>query len=196
MAGEPYDTDRVWTRPNALSMLRLAGVPVLLWLILAGHDAWAVGVLALGGLTDFLDGYLARALHQTSRLGQLLDPVADRLYILTILVGLAVRTIIPRWLVLLLVFRDVALGLLMGPLRSRGFASLPVHAIGKGATFLLLYAFPLVLLGADEGFWPTVARVAGWAGLGWGTLLAWWAVGLYARQTLDVVRRFPEVAGR
>lgn len=192
MTGEPYDTDRVATLPNALSALRLLGVPIFLMLLLDGdHDLAAVAVLAVGGLTDFLDGHLARRLHQRSRVGQLLDPVADRLYILATLIGLAVREIVPWWLVALLVVRDLVLVGLVPVLRTRGFTSLPVHTMGKAATFLLLYAFPLVLFGEDDGQLALVARVVGWACLAWGTWLYWWAGLLYLRQTADILRRFP-----
>lgn len=195
MAGEPYDTDRVFTIPNVLSMVRLLGVPLFLWLLLDGdHDLAAVAVVAVGGLTDFLDGYLARRLNQRSRLGQFLDPIADRLYILATLVGLSVRGIVPWWLVVILVARDVCVLVGAFVLRTRGFTSLPVHIIGKAATFLLLYAFPLVLLGIDDSAPALVARVVGWACLIWGTVLYWWAGVLYTRQTGDILRRFPRVA--
>ena len=194
MTGEPYDTDRVVTLPNALSLIRLLGVPVFLWLLLDGsHDVAAIIVVAVGGLTDLLDGYLARRLNQRSRLGQLLDPAADRLYILATLIGLAVRGIVPVWLVLLLVARDLVLVGMVPVLKTRGFTSLPVHVIGKAATFLLLYAFPLVLLGLGDSPAAVAARVIGWACLIWGTWLYWWAGLLYVRQTADVVRRFPRV---
>lgn len=194
MAGEPYDTDRVFTIPNVLSMIRLLGVPVFLVLLLDGrYDLAAVAVVAVGGLTDFLDGYLARRLRQRSRIGQFLDPVADRLYILATLVGLWVRGIIPGWLVVVLVMRDVCVLIGAFVLRTRGFTSLPVHVIGKAATFLLLYAFPLVLLGIDDSGPALVARVVGWACLIWGTVLYWWAGVLYTGQTADIVRRFPPV---
>ncbi len=192
VAGEPYDTERVLTIPNVLSMVRLLGVPVFLLLVLDGRfDVAAVVVLAVGGVTDFLDGYLARRLKQTSRLGQMLDPVADRLYILATLAGFLVRGIVPLWLVIVLVARDVLLALLVPVLKTRGFTSLPVHLVGKTATFLLLYAFPLVLLGADESVPALVARVVGWACLAWGIALYWWAGLLYVRQTAEVLRRFP-----
>lgn len=192
VAGEPYDTDRVLTVPNVLSMVRLLGVPLFLALLLDGrHDVAAVVVLALGGITDYLDGYLARRFNQRSRLGQMLDPAADRLYILATLLGLAVRGIVPWWLVGLLVARDVVLVGLVPVLKTRGFTSLPVHLLGKTATFLLLYAFPLVLLGEDASPPAVVARVVGWACLAWGTLLYWWAGLLYVRQTADILRRFP-----
>lgn len=194
MAGEPYDTDRVLTVPNVLSALRLLGVPVFLWLLLGPrHDVAAVVVLALGGLTDWLDGFLARRWNQRSRLGQMMDPVADRLYILATVVGLALRDIIPWWLVALLVARDVILALLVPFLSTRGFSSLPVHFLGKAATFALLYALPLVLLGAGDSPGATAARAIGWASAIWGTGLYWWAGLLYVRQTADVLRRFPRV---
>ena len=184
-----YDTDRVWTVPNALSFVRLAGVPVLLWLLLGPQlDLLAVAVLGLSGFTDWLDGYLARRWHQTSRLGQMLDPVADRLYILAIVLGLASRGIIPWWLVVLLVLRDVLIAGLVPVLRTRGYSSLPVHFLGKAATFCLLYAFPLVLLGAGEHPLAVLARALGWAFTIWGTGLYWWAGGLYLVQSLRLVR--------
>jgi cardiolipin synthase (CMP-forming) len=198
MAGEPYDTTRVFTVPNILSFIRLAGVPIMLWLLLVGEaDLWVVVVLAVGGATDWLDGYLARAWHQRSRLGQVLDPLADRLYILATVIGLAIREIIPWWLVVLLAARDLVMATTIWPaLRRRGFASLPVHFLGKAATFALLYAFPLVLLGTGEGLWAQVARIVGWACVIWGAALYWWSGLLYLGQGAEVVRRFPLERGK
>ncbi|MDR1768411.1 MAG: CDP-alcohol phosphatidyltransferase family protein [Propionibacteriaceae bacterium] len=196
MAGEPYDTDRVLTVPNLLSFIRLCGVPVFLWLLLeCDNPWWAVVVLAVGGVTDWLDGQIARRWHQRSRLGQVLDPAADRLYILATLVGFVVRGFVPWWFAVLLVARDVTLAVSIWPaLRRRGFASLPVHFMGKAATFMLLYAFPLVLLGAGDAPWELVARVIGWASAIWGTGLYWYSGLLYLRQGVDVIRRFPLAA--
>src|SRR3954470_2598181 len=107
---EPTRSTRVWTVPILLSMLRLAGVPVFLWLVLGPEaDAWALALLMVSGGTDYLDGWLARKLDQTSMLGQILDPVADRLYILAVLVGLGLRDIIPWWVMLVLPLRDLLL---------------------------------------------------------------------------------------
>ena len=92
--------DLVWTLPNALSILRLLGVPLFLWLLLGPEaDGWALVVLMISGFTDWLDGKLARWLNQGSRLGALLDPAADRLYIVAALIALALRGIVPEWLV-------------------------------------------------------------------------------------------------
>jgi cardiolipin synthase len=189
-----YDTDRVWTLPNALSFLRLAGVPLVLWLILGPQaDGLAVLVLALGGFTDWLDGYLARAWHQTSRIGQMLDPIADRLYILAVLIGLALREIVPWWLAVIIVGRDVFVVVLVPILKTRGYSSLPVHFVGKVATFCLLYAFPLVLLGSGQQGWLQVAWVLGWAFAIWGTALYWYAGGIYALQIIRFLRSTPPI---
>ena len=192
-----YDTDRVWTLPNLLSFLRLAGAPVVLWLIIGPEaDGLAVLVLALGGFTDWLDGYLARAWHQTSRIGQMLDPIADRLYILAVLLGLALREIVPWWLVVLVAGRDVFVVVLVPVLKTRGYSSLPVHFLGKAATFSLLYAFPLVLLGSGEEGWLQLAWVLGWAFAIWGTALYWYAGGLYVAQTVRLLRSTPPIHNR
>jgi cardiolipin synthase len=190
-----YDTDQVWTLPNVLSLLRLAGVPLFLWLVLGPRaDGLAVAVLVVAGFTDWLDGQLARRWHQRSRLGQMLDPVADRFYILATLLGLAIRGIIPWWLVVILVARDCTIALLVPILKTRGYSSLPVHFLGKAATFSLLYAFPLVLLGAGPGTLALVSRVLGWAFALWGTGLYWWAGWLYLAQTYLLLRNTPPVA--
>ena len=174
---------RVWTVPNLLSMARLAGVPVFLWLVLGPEaDGWALGLLMLSGVTDYLDGYLARKLNQMSALGQILDPVADRLYILAVVLGLAMREIIPWWVAIALPLRDLLLWGLVPFLRTRGYSALPVHFLGKAATFNLLYAFPLLLLGDGEGVIATLADVFGWAFAIWGMGLYWWAGVLYAWQ--------------
>ncbi|MFC7495003.1 MULTISPECIES: CDP-alcohol phosphatidyltransferase family protein [unclassified Nocardioides] len=187
--GDDATRNRVWTLPNLLSMLRLAGVPLFLWLVLGPEeDLLALGVLALSGITDFLDGYLARRLHQTSVLGQVLDPVADRLYILAVVVGLALRDIVPWWVALLLPLRDLLLWGLVPLLRTRGYSALPVHFLGKAATFNLLYAFPLLLLGDGEGTVATLAQVFGWAFAIWGIGLYWWAGVLYAWQVWTLLR--------
>ena len=192
--GLSYDTDRTWTVPNILSLLRLAGIPLMVWLILGPQaDLLAVLVLALGGFTDWLDGYLARRWHQTSRLGQMLDPVADRLYILAVLLSLAARSIIPWWLVAVLLAREVLIGLLVPALKTRGYSSLPVHFLGKAATFNLLYAFPLVLLGTGPGELAVAAKVVGWAFALWGTGLYWWAGFLYLAQTVTLLRTTPRL---
>ena len=154
MARQPVGerTSAVWTLPNIVSMVRLAGVPVFLWLVIGPEaDAWALVVLMLSGFTDWLDGYLARRLDQMSKLGEILDPVADRLYILAAVVGLLYRDIIPWWIAIILPLRDAFLWCLVPFLRTRGYSALPVHYLGKAATAALLYSFPLLFLGDGDG---------------------------------------------
>jgi cardiolipin synthase len=181
-------TDRVATVPNALSLLRLLGVPVFLWLILGPKaDGLAVLLLMASGITDYLDGWIARRWKQISRVGQLLDPLADRLYIFATLLGLGLRGIVPWWLVILLAGRDAILALTLPVLRRHGRGPLEVHYLGKAATFNLLYAFPLLLLGDGTGTPALVARVLGWAFAIWGTGLYWWAGALYLQQVRSIV---------
>ena len=187
----PDPQERVVTIPNAISVARLAGVPVFLWLALVPRtgsaDAAAVILLAAAGVSDWLDGKIARALNQQSRLGQVLDPAADRLYILATLIALAVRAIIPWWLVGLLVGRELLLGAALARLRSRGYGPLQVSFVGKAATLCLLYAFPLLLLGAHPGTMSMIARIIGWAMAIWGTALYWCAAGLYLVQARSLL---------
>jgi cardiolipin synthase len=180
--------DRILTWPNALSAFRLAGVPVFLWLVIGPRtttaDWIAIGVLMVAGISDWADGKLARMLDQGSRLGQILDPAADRLYIAATLIGLAVRGIIPWWLVAVLGVRELMVGASLLWLRhSTGIAALRVSFVGKTATLCLMYAFPLLFIGAHLG----VVRIFGWAFAIWGTALYWWAAMLYLAQTRRLV---------
>jgi len=181
-------SDRVLTPPNVLSMLRLVCVPLFLWLILSYQDNWALVVLVLSGVSDYLDGKIARHFNLVTRVGQLLDPLADRLYILSTLLGLAWREIIPWWLVAILVSREIFGTALLMVVRHYGYRALPVHFIGKAATFDLLFAFPLILLGQGDSMFAAVALPSGWAFAWWGTVLYWVAGVMYAVQTRDVVR--------
>ncbi len=199
--GAEQRSSQVWTVPNLISALRLLGVPVFLWLVLGPEeDTIALVVLMLSGVTDYLDGYLARRLGQTSKVGEILDPVADRLYILAVVVGLAFRDIIPWWVAIILPARDAFLWCLVPFLRTRGYSALPVHFLGKAATFNLLYAFPLLLLGDGDGVFALLAQVFGWAFALWGIGLYWWAGLLYAWQVrkllADQDRRAPHVIPR
>ena len=182
----PYRDALTW--PNLLSVARLAGVPLFLWLLLGPHaDGWALLVLALSGVTDWADGVLARKLNQQSRLGALLDPAADRLYILATLVGLVLRHVIPLWLAVVIVGRDLILALVLPLLRRAGYGPPAVHYLGKAATFCLLYAFPLLLIGSRPGTLGDVAKPIAWAFTIWGTGLYLWAAGLYLIQFRRVI---------
>ena len=186
MSGPAQAGDRVLTIPNGISVARLLGVPLFLWLVLgprtATADGWAIGVLIASAASDWLDGKIARALGQESKLGQVLDPAADRLYIAATLIGLAVRGIIPWWLVGVLAARELAVGGALAVLNRRGFGALQVSFVGKAATLCLLYAFPLLFIGAHAGPVATFSRVTGWAFAIWGTGLYWCAGWLYIVQ--------------
>ena len=179
---------RVLTVPNLISMARLVAVPVFAWLAWERHDLAALLVLALAGASDWLDGVIARKYDQGSRLGELLDPAADRLYILVTLLVLAGRGDVPWWLLGVIVTREVVLVVVLLVLRSRGHGPLPVHFVGKAGTFALLYAFPLLLLATWEGAVGLVAGVVGWAFAGWGIGLYWLACVLYVRQAVGVLQ--------
>lgn len=181
-------TDRIFTIPNILSMARLAGVPLFLWLILAEHDGWALAVLMLSGISDYLDGKLARRWNQISSLGRLLDPAADRLYILSTLFGLTYRGILPIWLTAALLARELMLLVMVWILRRHGYPPPQVNFLGKAATFNLMYAFPLLLLSDGSGWLAWTGSVFGWAFAGWGTTLYWWAGILYVVQVRRIVK--------
>jgi len=180
--GEGDVSGRIVTVPNLISLLRLALVPVFAVLIVRGDDVLALGVLAVSGVSDWLDGFIARQFDQVSGLGKVLDPAADRLFILVTLVALVWREAVPLWLVAALVARDLVLLSLMPALARRRYGPLPVHFAGKAATFCLLYAFPLLLLAESSGAIGTVSSVLGWAFAWWGLGLYWFAAVLYLVQ--------------
>jgi cardiolipin synthase (CMP-forming) len=184
--------ERVLTIPNALSAARLAGVPVFLWLVLGLRsqtgDWWAVGVLIAAAASDWLDGKIARALNQQSRLGQMLDPAADRLYIVATILALAIRGIIPWWLVGLLAARELLLAGVLVVLRRHQYGPLQVSFVGKAATLALMYAFPLLFLGSHATSYAEIARIAGWAFAIWGSALYWCSGLLYMEQARRLVR--------
>ena len=181
---------RVLTVPNLLSVLRLAGVPLFLWLLLGPHaDGYAVLVLMVAGFTDWLDGKAARWLNQYSRLGELLDPAADRLYILATLLAFLIRGIVPWWVVAALVGRDVVLAICVAIMRRRGYGPFPVTYLGKAATFNLLYAFPLLLLAQGDSTLAEVSRALGYAFTAWGGVLYLWSGFVYLIQSGRAMRR-------
>jgi cardiolipin synthase len=186
---------RVLTVPNLITFARLAGVPLFLYLFLVAHrDGWAVVVLAIGGTTDWVDGYAARRLNQVSRLGALLDPTADRLYILATLLAFTARGVVPWPFTAALLLRDAVLVATLPVLRRHGLGPLPVHYLGKTATFILLFAFPVLLLAEASAAAAPVAAAIGW-GLAWWGIGLYWIAGLfYLYQVVAVARRDRTVA--
>lgn len=187
--------DRVWTIPNVLSVVRLILVPVFLYLLLATTAyGWAVAILMFSGFSDWADGKIARLVpNQSSRLGELLDPLVDRVYMLAVPVGLGLAGIVPWWVVGVLVGRDAVLAATLPVLRSRGVTALPVTYIGKAATFALMSGFPLVLLGQWDALWSRVIGACGWGFVIWGLGMYLWSAVLYLLQVRLVVRTLPRV---
>lgn len=185
--------DRVLTIPNILSVIRLVLLPVFLYLLLVTHAyGWAVAILMFSGFSDWADGKIARLVaNQSSRLGELLDPLVDRIYMLTVPVGLGLAGIVPWWLVATLIGRDAVLAATLPVVRSRGLTALPVTYIGKAATFALMSGFPLVLLGQWDATWSRVVGACGWGFLIWGVGMYLWSAVLYLLQVRLVVTTLP-----
>lgn len=184
----PPVSSRIVTIPNILSFLRLLLIPVFLVLLVFGHFGWALLLIAVSAITDFVDGYVARHFNQVSRLGQLLDPAVDRLFILSTLLGLGWVDVLPWWLVAVIIARDVLLLVLGVVLANHRFGPLPVHHLGKMGTFAILFAMPVLLAAAA---FPDVADVAlplGWAAAIWGVFLYWWAGVAYILQAARMIR--------
>jgi CDP-diacylglycerol--glycerol-3-phosphate 3-phosphatidyltransferase len=193
MNGAPA-RDRLLTVPNLLSGIRLALIPVFVYLLLVPHaDAWAAAILMFSGASDWADGKIARLLNQSSKLGELLDPAVDRLYMVTVLIAFGLRGLVPWWIIAILLARDVLLAAELPLLRTRGLTALPVLYIGKAATFALMSAFPLILLGQWDTLWSRVVLACGWAFLIWGTYFYLWSFVLYTVQVVLVMRRLPPV---
>lgn len=185
--------NRVLTVPNVLSVIRLVLVPVFLYLLLiADALGWAVAVLMFSGASDWADGKIARLFdNQSSRLGALLDPAVDRIYMLVVPVAMAVAGVIPWWIVALLLGRDLVLATTLPLLRRRGLSALPVTYIGKAATFALMSGLPLVLLGQFDALWGRVVLAIGWGFLIWGLAMYLWSGVLYLVQVVMVMRAMP-----
>lgn len=181
--------DRILTLPNLISFVRLLGVPLFLYLFLvAREDVAATVVLAIGGTTDWVDGWIARRLRQVSRLGELLDPLADRLYILATLLAFTAREVVPWQFTAALLARELLLLGSLAMLRRHGYGPPPVHYVGKTATFTLLAAFPLLLLAAAVPAMAAAAGAIGWGLAWWGLVLYWAAGALYLVQAGRLVR--------
>jgi cardiolipin synthase len=169
-------SSRVWTLPNVISMVRIALIVVFAVLLASHRDGWAIAALVVAGVSDFLDGFLARRWNQVTTLGRILDPTADRLLTLAVVIGLGLRGIIPWWLVGVLLVRDAVVGIALLVGKRRGVAAPRVTFVGKAATFGLYWFLPLSYLayGHSElwhsiGIWGSAASalVYWYAGLGY-----------------------------
>jgi cardiolipin synthase len=194
MEAQAATRDHVLTVPNTLSVLRLILIGVFVYLLLGAHAyGWATAVLMISGVSDWADGKIARLMNQYSRLGELLDPAVDRLYMLVIPVSMALAGMVPWWIIAVLLTRDGLLAAMLPVLRRRGLTALPVTYIGKAATFALMSAFPLILLGQWDALWSRVVGACGWAFLVWGIYMYLWSFVQYVIQLVMVVRQMPKL---
>jgi cardiolipin synthase len=181
-------SNRIFTIPNIISFARLLTIPGFLWRVWPGHELAGFIVLVVAVSTDFVDGLVARKLNQISRLGMFLDPLADRLFIAAVVVALAMREVVPLWLVILVVLRDVLLGIGAAILSRYGAGVLPVKWMGKWATFALLASLPLFLLAALVETIEVVVVPFAWAVALAGTVLYWWVGFIYLFDALRIAR--------
>lgn len=185
-------SDRILTVPNILSAVRLLLIPLFVYLLLVPEaDGWALAVLLGSGATDWLDGKLARALDQSSKLGALLDPLVDRLSVVTTLVAFVARGIIPWWVAVVLVGRDLVLAGTMFVYRRRGLPPPDVIYLGKAATFVIMIALPVLLGATGESAVAEVLSPIGYSLLVWGTALYVWTGILYTYKAIGVATTVP-----
>ncbi|KJY50041.1 CDP-diacylglycerol--glycerol-3-phosphate3-phosphatidyl- transferase [Bifidobacterium mellis] len=180
----------ILTVPNVISLLRILSIPLIAYLVANRHLIISLVVMLISALSDGMDGVIARRFNQVSKLGQILDPVADRLLILCSVLALSIASILPWWLLALVGARDVLMGLLVLALAQHNYGPLPVHFAGKTGTAVLMLAIPALIF-ADVGtsaffrFFHLVALAA----VIWGVALYWLAGLIYARQGIGLLRQ-------
>jgi cardiolipin synthase (CMP-forming) len=177
-------TNRVLTLPNLLSLLRLATVPVFLYLFVTDREEAAVVLYALGALTDFFDGFIARRLGQVSEIGKLLDPLADRIFIIALALALVAQGALPWWLATAIVVRDVVLLSLLPLLERRGSGRIAVNFTGKTATAFLLFGLTWLAISETDFVSASFSEAVGLVFTIAGTVLYYVAAGMYARTAL------------
>jgi cardiolipin synthase (CMP-forming) len=180
VSGEPAGADRILTVPNLITVVRLACLPLFLWLLFGRDDQTGAAVL-LGvlGTTDWIDGYVARRYHQVSTLGKVLDPVADRLLVVTAVVAITVHGAVPVWFGAATLAREVVVSGAVLLLASLGASRIDVLWVGKAGTFALMFAYPAFLLSDGNASWQVPFRAFAWfSGIG-GLALAWVAAAAY-----------------
>ncbi len=187
-APRPSATARVATIPNVLSLLRLASVPIFVWLFVTGRETVAVVLYAIGASSDFLDGFIARRFAQVSELGKVLDPLADRVLILALAVALVARRALPLWLALAVIARDVLVLSLFPALERRGVARIPVNTIGKAATAALLVGLTCLAFAESSFSWARGGDEIGLPLVALGAALYWAAALAYAREARTRLR--------
>ena len=186
----PEARDVIFTIPNMISVLRIISIPLIAMLVSRHEMITALIVLAISSVSDSLDGIIARSFNQVSKIGQILDPIADRLLIFCSILALGVAGIIPWWMLIIVGLRDVLMAVLILVLAQHDYGPLPVHFVGKAGTAMLMMSI-VALIVAD--IWQTPAMellhlAALSAGI-WGVALYWLAGIIYYRQGFELLRR-------
>ncbi len=159
----PDGLDRIWTLPNAITLCRLLLAGAFVAALFAANDrALAFALLAIAGVTDFLDGYIARRIGQVSTVGKVIDPSVDRLVLATAVIASTVYGAIPVWLCALVVARDALVSGMVLALAALGATRIDVNWFGKAGTFGLMCAFPLMVLGDGQSLFDSVINVVAW----------------------------------
>ena len=176
MADEQVASSQIFTVANAVSVVRLMAIPVFLWLVIEDRLLIAFVLLVVAVLTDFVDGMIARRMNEITKLGQFLDPFADRLFIAATVIALAIQDVVPWWFVIAVMLRDALLGIGGVVMARYGAATLPVKWWGKVATFAMLVVLPLFLLGAVVPEVGEITNPIAWV-LALATVALYWVVG-------------------
>jgi cardiolipin synthase (CMP-forming) len=176
MADEQVASSRIFTVANAVSVVRLMAIPVFLWLVIEDRLLIGFVLLVVAVLTDFVDGMIARRMNEITKLGQFLDPFADRLFIAATVIALAIQDVVPWWFVIAVMLRDALLGIGGVVMARYGAATLPVKWWGKVATFAMLVVLPLFLLGAVVPEIGEITNPIAWV-LALATVALYWVVG-------------------
>jgi len=179
----------VLTVPNLITALRLACLPLFVWLVFGAHRQTAAAILlAVLGATDWVDGFVARRFHQVSVVGKVLDPLADRLLVGTAVVVIMVQGAVPLWFGVLTLSREALVGGIVLVLAALGAARIDVLWIGKAGTFGLMFAYPAFLLGHGSASWQAAVRDVAWVAGVAGLTLAWIAAIAYVKPARAALR--------
>ncbi|KAA8822558.1 CDP-alcohol phosphatidyltransferase family protein [Bifidobacterium vespertilionis] len=192
----PEARDLIWTIPNAISLLRIISIPIFAVLVARREMAVALIVLAFSAFSDSLDGTLARKFNQVSKIGQVLDPVADRLLIFCSVVALGIAGVIPWWVLIVVGLRDLVMAIEVLVLAQHGYGPLPVHFVGKAGTAILMMSIPAFIIAELwAGRFTQGLHLICVAGMIWGVLLYWMAGLIYLKQGHDLLRADGVAAG-
>jgi cardiolipin synthase len=188
-AGDPVTTDRILTIPNVITIVRLCCLPVFLWLLFARDNRAAAAVLlAVLGLTDFVDGYIARHFHQVSPVGKVIDPVADRVLFFVAAGGILIDGSVPAWFAWLVLIREILVSAAVLLLAALGAKRIDVTWWGKAGTFGLMFAFPMFLVSESTLRIAPLFEVLVWIAAIPGLILSWYAAFLYVPLARDALR--------